>query len=927
MKKIVYLLSFILFVGCQHTIPFKEAEPQIDKETKIFLESRAKGDYKRAIEAMRKVIELNQQSGEELYQTDMYFYLAELYREDKNYKEAIKYYQKSAKEYFIESNRQKEYLASMAWIARLFMKQGNYQKSLEAHQKTLKFLKTHNIKDKQLQLSNIYGNMAILYQEIGEYQKALSFNQKSLNILIREYPNQKSLISTNYNNISAIKNATGEYAEAIEYLLKSLKINRELYGENNPILISSYNNIAIHYIEVGDYKKALSYLKKALTIAKEHNIESEDIANIYEVMANIYRLLKDGDKPLHYYQKSLALYKKLQKGDSLDIASLYKGIGKYYEERREFDIALEYYQKALEIEKKILKNENNLIIAQTYEAIGIIYLAKREYNKSLLIFKKVLNIRKKSLKESNPLIVQVYQDIATILYNQKRYKESYRYFKKSFDFTMQNMDKFFMVLNSKDKKSYIKTTKKYIQLLLESAISLKDGDIASITFDDWLNYKGTLFDRENAILRLYNIGDKNLKSKIDTLLLKKRELAKLYQQNINNKEINQIEQDISSIELSLEDKISKELKRVSQKEIEQYLRRDELYMDYAKLGERYFLFTIDKMGTLTFQAYSIKDSKEINRLVFALRDAIRKGTDSKPISSKLYEILMKYVDLDKRSLIISTDGILRLLPFETLYNNKDRKYLIQSVDIRYTPSGKEFIRLHTKKREQPTDKVVIFDNPNFNADIKASHRGVLNREFFRMKFGDLPYTKYEAEAIKSTLKGENIVEYQSKMANESNLLNLKSPKILHIATHGFFIHSNLPNPMLNSGIALSGANKSIKEKRDEGIVTALKLSGLNLRGTNLVVLSACQTGVIDTDDTDSISGLNKAFIQAGASGVIVSLWSVSDEGTKEFMELFYKNISKSKSYSKALKDTKIEMIERGKSVLVWGAFVFSGGEN
>ena len=155
-----------------------------------------------------------------------------------------------------------------------------------------------------------------------------------------------------------------------------------------------------------------------------------------------------------------------------------------------------------------------------------------------------------------------------------------------------------------------------------------------------------------------------------------------------------------------------------------------------------------------------------------------------------------------------------------------------------------------------------------------------------MEFTPLPGSKAEAEAIKATFpKGSIITEYLQDEATEVNLITVKQPNILHIATHGFFINDNtIPNPMLKSGIALTGANTSRKLRKSNGIVTALKLSGLNLKGTDLVVLSACQTGVVDINSTDSVSGLSKAFIQAGAKDIVMSLWSVDDQATKDLMK-------------------------------------------
>ena len=230
------------------------------------------------------------------------------------------------------------------------------------------------------------------------------------------------------------------------------------------------------------------------------------------------------------------------------------------------------------------------------------------------------------------------------------------------------------------------------------------------------------------------------------------------------------------------------------------------------------------------------------------------------------------------------------------------KYFIEKKEIRYIPSGKELVRLYKYSKDKVSiDKrsAVIFANPNFDSDLNSSKREPITitpntsrtaiiKPLFMIEFPPLPGTKAEAKAIKSTFAEGSTIEYLQDDATESNLTKVKQPNILHIATHGFFINDNtIPNPMLKSGIVLAGANISRILGIDYGIVTALKLSGLDLKGTDLVVLSACQTGVVDINSTDSISGLSKAFIQAGAKDIVMSLWSVDDQATKELMTSFY----------------------------------------
>ena len=252
-------------------------------------------------------------------------------------------------------------------------------------------------------------------------------------------------------------------------------------------------------------------------------------------------------------------------------------------------------------------------------------------------------------------------------------------------------------------------------------------------------------------------------------------------------------------------------------------------------------------------------------------------------------------------------------------------------------------RLYKYGRAKDTDnrQAVIFDDPDFDAKgavkkakekdeelslIPGTGRAGIVKSLFKMRFNPLPGTKAEAQSIKRILKDKAIIkEYKNDQATETNLLKVKRPNILHIATHGFFINDNtIPNPMLKSGIALSGANTSAIHGRSDGIVTALKLSGLELKGTDLVVLSACQTGVVDINSTDSVSGLSKAFIQAGAKDIVMSLWSVNDQATKKLMESFYKQMQTQANYATALKQAKLEMIRQDMHPFYWGGFILNG---
>ncbi len=196
------------------------------------------------------------------------------------------------------------------------------------------------------------------------------------------------------------------------------------------------------------------------------------------------------------------------------------------------------------------------------------------------------------------------------------------------------------------------------------------------------------------------------------------------------------------------------------------------------------------------------------------------------------------------------------------------------------------------------------------------------------------------------------------------MTHCEAPRILHLATHGFFLKDQnfscvgnvtaemgmsletvpnqqytqdytLENPMLRSGIALAGANNSLNTEdleNSDGIVTAEKILSLNLWGTDMVVLSACNTGVGDVKTGEGVYGLRRAFIQAGAKSLVMSLWKVRDKETKELMVEFYRNIQSGMNRCQALRHAALAEMEIVKKrygmdiapPFFWGGFIFLG---
>jgi len=952
----------------------------LDKKYKKAAKSK---QYKDSIKHLSQLIDMQKsfQKNDNRNIWESEFKLGKLYSLHQQYQKSLDILSRIA--YIYEEKYPMDYGHLLSWIAYDYEKLGKNEQAETYYKKALGIQKKI-FGEEHIYTAKAHRNLSRIMKIFGENSEANSHLKIAMKSEKKFSDRDIEAVITSAK-LAVFDYKTGNLSDAIsEYKFALNIIENTPYGSyrKGAKTASIYHNLALLYLEIGDDSKAMDSIKKALKIRKKvFGDNHQDTAKDYDTLGKIHQNMENYSKAEEYYQKALKIRKKVFGDHHIVTAQSYKSFASLYKDEKKYPESLEYYHKALSTEYNPLMQRIHRIAADTSRQIGSVYELMQNYPQAEKYYRQALLIRDRKLGKNNSGFSSIYNSLASVFLATGRNKKAYVYAKESFDIFLKNRDNIFTILKSKEKEKYLKSTSRYITLLLSSSYAYikelgkehnttKAQHILQTGINAWLNYKGSIFDSENAIAMLYaSTENKKLKTQIDDLVNSKRYLAKLYQSlpkpqeketwknNIKNTEekINKLSNQISSKATTFKEQQG--LKSIDYKDITSHLKDNELYIDYAKTGDVYYLFTLDRNEKITFSFIDANSTKKIDKLIKAFREDVNTilndnnlteeklkslTASSKEKLSQLYTFVLKKplgdTLKDKTSLIISPDGALRLLPFEALFDKENGKYLIEEKEIRYIPSGKELIRLYKYSKDKVSKarkNTVIFANPNFNTKIASvtkeeiaitpntSRSGII-KSLFRMRFAPLPGTKAEAKAIKSIL-GKGVKEYKENNATESALMKIKEPKILHIATHGFFIHDNtIPNPMLKSGIALAGANASAIRGKSDGIVTALKLSGLDLKGTDLVVLSACETGVVDINATDSVSGLSKAFIQAGAKDIVMSLWSVDDQATKELMSSFYQEMQQNKNYAKALKAAKLKMIEEDRHPFYWGAFIVSG---
>jgi CHAT domain-containing protein len=347
---------------------------------------------------------------------------------------------------------------------------------------------------------------------------------------------------------------------------------------------------------------------------------------------------------------------------------------------------------------------------------------------------------------------------------------------------------------------------------------------------------------------------------------------------------------------------------------------------------------------------------QVQRFLEFLRCGERRATPCyepeqlKPVAQALYQTIFAPVQVhlgNTSHVLISPDSQLNLVPFAALVDGQNR-YLIETYTLTYLTSGRDLLRSpHSAPSQQPP---VVFANPDFEtADAQGviwvasvSRGGARSPDMGSLRFGPLAGSALEVEAIRPWL-GEEAVVLTEANATENALKQVQGPSILHLATHGFFLQDvpvpppdtgagplsqsahRVENPLLRSGLALAGFNQRDSDGED-GVLTALEVVSLNLRGTRLVVLSACETGLGDVADGEGVYGLRRAFVLAGAESLLMSLWQVGDRRTADLMQQYYERLGQGSGRSEALRQVQLAALQNpaDRHPYYWAAFFLSG---
>jgi CHAT domain-containing protein/Flp pilus assembly protein TadD len=735
----------------------------------------------------------------------------------------------------------------------------------------------------------------------------------------------------------------GDYAKAESLLKEALGIRQKVLGREHPDTAACLNNLAELYEAMSDYAKAEPLYKEALEIfQKVLGPEHPDTATALNNLAELYRLMGDYAKAEPLLKDALQIRQKVLGREHPDTAACLNNLAELYRATRDYAKAEALFKEVLEIRQKVLGPEHPLT-AQSLNNLALFYWAMGDYAKAEPLLKEALETYQKVLGRERPSTAISLSNLAFLEFDLGRSKEAVTLARSASDAQHKLLSKMFSFSSEPQRLAYVATLNPY------SLFALLPGCEADLALA-LLRYKGVVLDSiiEDRLLAQASTNAED-RDRVERLKADQRQLDRLLLQVPQkgpeaSQIVEKLEQEVEELEGQPAQHVAglgqaRRALGVTLEQVQARLPADCALVEYVRyrryLGKEKFE---GAYGALVLLAQGgprwipLGKAAQVDKLITRYRTLADSGRSDDELAANLkglYETvwgpLQSQLPGDTQRLIVSPDGQLNFVSLATLLTPQSQ-FLGEKFEIQYVASGRELLEEKPSTAEHdvvlfaPLDfgtsgAVQLVDGGERSMSPPATQwRGTEKRGLQGVRFDPLPGTRDESKLLLRLFESWHWSSqcYIGPEATKAALLRVRSPFILHLATHGFFEpqdpaqdRSDKPsvfqskffaNPMHQSGLALSGANLTLKlwdqgqeaaSADNNGILTAEEVSTMDLGGTWLVSLSACDTGSGQARAGEGVMGLRRGFVQAGAQNLLMTLWHISDEVTVQIMSDFY----------------------------------------
>lgn len=804
-------------------------------------------------------------------------------------------------------------------------------------------------------------NLASVYYEQGKYGLAERTYKTGLEAA-REVLGEKHLgTGILSNGLAGVYQRQGRYELAEPLLQDDLRMRTELLGDRHLSVAISLSNLAGLYAQQGRYDLAEPMISGAVDVWRE--VLGEKHPHVLVGAANL--------ADVYIAQGKLALAEPMRKQSVRDFADVWgekhaytavamDNLAYLYAKQERYDLAEPLHHEVLTLRTEVLGPRHPDTISSVGN-LGRVYMKQGRYGEAEEMLNRFLTLSTEELSEEHPKALAALDSLAELHHimdeDQIAFDLWTTYLERSNAFLQDNL----WGASDSTRQSYLALEADFRNRFLSLSLSLKTKGSAAQALNFSLTRKGLLLHIAAQSSALAKASDDSTVVALATELNEaKRSLATLFAARADEStgsNARTIEQQIEKLEADLGRRIGS-LGRGQQKvlpaDVVRVLTPDQGLLDFHvfSAGGRKTVMAIwvDASAEPPIQLIDLGDFSPIAAAITEYRKALTDPSswddEVATLGHELYTHIwgpLKPFVRDKREIFIVPDDLLHLLPFAALRDDSGR-HLVEEIRLRVISSARSLVLEPLSVIPQSS---VIFAAPlydptqllSYTTDTKPRRSITIRKHPSDLYFGPLNGALDEGKTIALLFDnaGQPHEEYFLNDATEGQLTSVVSPRVLHLATHGFFLEppnateDRAEHPLLRAGLALANANLHLgqqHEQVEDGILTAMEALTLRLEGTDLVVLSACESGVGEVNTGEGVYGLQRAFQEAGAKAVLYSLWDIDDEATVFFMKVFYTHFLNGVKPQQALQLTQLEMLDHPTWDLpyYWAGFVLSGRE-
>ena len=812
---------------------------------------------------------------------------------------------------------------------------------------------------------------AVEFAEKGDFQSTLRLFLEISEIKKISPGENSSEYAKSVMNLGNCYSDMGDMEKAFECYTQALAIQREVNGEHHPEYAMVLNNLGTFYAEMGDYVKAIDCFTKSLDIERENYGElTEDYGQRLSNLALCYWLIEDYEKAMGLLEKTQEIYKEVLGEQHPIYARGLINLGGLYSEIEEYEKALEYLEKGVEYYREVYGGQH-VDYARSLVNLGLCYQSLGELDKAAEILSEAVEGTREIYGERHKEYVSTMVNLAFVYRDQGNLEAMSKCLRDFSSISSGLVLDAFTYLPNTQRSMYwdiynhyfTRSIPKYARLLSN------DKDYLCTTYDVALFYKGLLLNTETELRKLIlENGDEEALSLYERLQEERQQLD----------EIREIPADFRPMPVDSLENVCETLERDLQK-------KSKAFGDYTRglsinwkdvqsaLGKQdiaiEFLECRENSDSILYYALTLKPGYDAPRLVdlFDLKDldALKAKYAGHPDSEgliyrdkELYDLVWKPLEKELkgvRNIYFGSTGELYQTAIEYAYDGK--RPVSDKMNIYRLSSTRQ---LAVDRGDKEHSRSAVFGGLKYGASQetlladsrKYERRGVPEDEYLDIDdldirgagggrmVADLPGTETEALEIDVLLRKAGM-DNTLRIGDEGTEAAFKDlsgrrENIIHVATHGFYWNGredqddeDEETSMTRSGLLFSGANNTLRggsrmEGVEDGILTAKEISQMDLRGTDLLALSACQTGLGEVSG-EGVFGLQRGFKKAGVNSILMSLWEVDDEATSLLMTSFYKELAMGKTKSEALKAAqKAVRNHKGRdfsSPFYWASFI------